>query len=208
MVRTQLRSRGISDERVLAAMRQVPRHLFVPLQHRSAAYTDQALPIGYGQTISQPYIVALMTSALSPGPGLRALEVGGGSGYQAAVLAACGMEVFSVERIPELHAMARYNLERSEMGRHVRLRLGDGSEGWPEEAPFDRILIAAAAPEIPAALRDQLRTGGVLVAPLGDSYLQTLYRCTKREDGTLTQEPLEEVRFVPFVTGPDRTSDR
>lgn len=198
MVRDQIRARGVRDERVLRAMREVPRHLFVLPEHRSVAYGDQALPIGHRQTISQPYIVASMTEALEPEPGSRVLEVGTGSGYQAAVLAACGMEVFTIERIPELHRFARSNLEAAGYLDRVRLRLDDGSRGWPEEAPFSRILVTAAAERLPPALVEQLAERGRLLAPVGDPYLQTIYRYRK-EEGELVEEALEGARFVPLV---------
>ena len=201
MVERQIRRRGIADERVLRAMAEVARHLFVPPGQRAAAYEDHALPIGEGQTISQPYIVALMTAALKPAPGLRVLEVGTGSGYQAAVLAACGTEVFSIERIAALHEAARANLEAAGYADRVRLALDDGSRGWPDEAPFDRILIAAATADVPAALWEQLEPGGILVAPVGDPYMQTICRYRKRPDGTAECESLEGARFVPLVRG-------
>jgi protein-L-isoaspartate(D-aspartate) O-methyltransferase len=204
MVDRQIRRRGISDERVLRAMSVVPRHAFVPDSQASAAYADCALPIGHGATISQPYVVALMTEALQPGPGLRVLEVGTGSGYQAAVLSACGSDVFSIERIPELHARAAGALREAGFER-VELRLGDGSRGWPEEAPFDRIMVTAAAPEVPHALFEQLADGGILVAPVGDEWLQTVRRYRKR--GTeLEAKDMEGVRFVPLIEdGDDRS---
>ncbi len=201
MVERQIRRRGIADERVLCAMAEVPRHLFVPPGQRAAAYEDHALPIGEQQTISQPYIVALMTAALKPAPGQRILEVGTGSGYQAAVLAACDTEVFSIERIPALHEAARANLEAAGYADRVRLLLDDGSRGWPDETRFDRILIAAATADVPTALWEQLEPGGILVAPVGDPYLQTIYRYTKRPDGTAERESLEGARFVPLVRG-------
>jgi protein-L-isoaspartate(D-aspartate) O-methyltransferase len=200
MVEHQIRRRGIPDERVLAAMREVPRHLFVPVARQSAAYGDHALPIGFGQTISQPFIVALMTTALRPEPGLRALEVGAGSGYQAAVLAACGLEVFTVERIPELYDMARFNLRETGYLDRVQVALGDGSRGFAHAAPFDRILVAAAAHRVPADLWDQLPVGGILVAPVGGTFMQTIYRYTKAEEGGIESEALEGARFVPLVT--------
>lgn len=199
MVEEQVARRGVRDPRVLRALREVPRHLFVPPPHRSSAYADCALPIGHGQTISQPYIVALMTAAVEPESGLRALEVGTGSGYQAAVLAACGLEVFSVERVPELHRAARESLREAGYADRVHLRLGDGSRGWPEEAPFDRVLVTAAAGEVPPPLIRQLATGGLMVAPVGDPLLQTIYRYQKRADGGLDAEALEGARFVPLV---------
>jgi protein-L-isoaspartate(D-aspartate) O-methyltransferase len=204
MVDRQIRRRGISDGRVLQAMSLVPRHAFVPDSQTSAAYADCALPIGFEATISQPYIVALMTEALRAGPGLRILEVGTGSGYQAAVLAACGSEVFSVERVPELHARAARALREAGF-EGVTLRLGDGSRGWPEEAPFDRIIVTAAAPAVSEALRGQLTDGGILVAPVGDERLQTVRRYRKR-GAELEVEDMECVRFVPLIEDPEDAS--
>lgn len=201
MVRRQIEARGVTDERVLEAMRSVPREAFVPGRCRSRALADSALPIGHEQTISQPYIVASMTAALEPEPGARVLEVGTGSGYQAAVLAACGMEVYTMERIPELADSARRTLEAAGYGDRVGLRPGDGSRGWPEEAPFERILVTAAAPEVPPALLDQLAPGGVLVAPVGPARSQTIVRIRRTPGGTLRRERLERARFVPLVEG-------
>jgi protein-L-isoaspartate(D-aspartate) O-methyltransferase len=197
MVSRQIRRRGIADEAVLQAMGRVPRHAFVPTSQLSAAYEDCALPIGHGATISQPYVVALMTEALRIEPGLRVLEVGTGSGYQAAVLAACGVSVFSIERIAALHDRAARALVDTGFA-DVRLRVGDGSRGWPEEAPFDRIIVTAAAPAVPEALMDQLAEGGVLVAPVGDEWLQIVRVYTKSGDG-LQVTDLEGVRFVPLI---------
>jgi len=199
MVRRQIASRGVSHERVLEAMREVPRSHFVPEGRRREALADEALPIGHGQTISQPYIVASMTAALEPEAGARVLEVGTGSGYQAAVLAACGMEVFSIERIPELREEARRALERAGYVERVRLRLGDGSKGWPEEAPFDRILVTAAAERVPPALVEQLAPGGILVAPIGGRAAQTIVRLRRTPGGAIERERLERARFVPLV---------
>jgi len=200
MVTRQLRRRGISDPVVLDAMGRVPRHEFVPGPQVYAAYADCALPIGHGATISQPYVVALMTEALELRPGLRVLEVGTGSGYQAAVLAGCGTRVFSVERIPALHERAAADL-RSTGFDDVSLRLGDGSRGWPEEAPFDRILVTAAAPDVPAGLRSQVADGGILVAPVGNEWMQTVRRYRRRGSEWDVDE-LEDVRFVPLVVDP------
>ena len=199
MVDSQIARRGVEDETVLRAMREVPRHLFVPGEDRRRAYSDRALPVGHRQTISQPYIVALMTAALEPEEGLRVLEVGTGSGYQAAVLAACGLEVYSVERIPELHRQAREALEAAGYLDRIRLRLDDGSRGWPEEAPFDRVLVTAAAEDVPDPLREQLADDGLLVAPVGGPSVQQIVRCRKAADGTLERERLEGARFVPLV---------
>ena len=201
MVDRQIRRRGISDEAVLQAMSRVPRHAFVPDSQAHAAYADCALPIGHGATISQPYVVALMTEALRTTPGIRVLEVGTGSGYQAAVLAACGATVFSIERVPQLHERAAAALRESGFTA-VTLRLGDGSRGWPEEAPFDRILVTAAAPAVPTALREQLSDGGILVAPIGDEWLQTVRRYRKRGPD-VDVEDIEGVRFVPLIEDPD-----
>ena len=201
MVDRQIRRRGISDEAVLRAMNLVPRHAFVPDSQARAAYADCALPIGYGATISQPYVVALMTAALRTAPGLRVLEVGTGSGYQAAILAACDATVFSIERVPQLHERAARALTETGFGR-VTMRLGDGSRGWPEEAPFDRILVTAAAPAVPTALREQLGDGGILVAPVGDDRSQTVRRYRKR-GAEFDVEDLEGVRFVPLIEGPE-----
>jgi protein-L-isoaspartate(D-aspartate) O-methyltransferase len=201
MVDRQIRRRGISDEVVLRAMSLVPRHAFVPDSQARAAYADCALPIGYGATISQPYVVALMTAALLPTPGIRVLEVGTGSGYQAAVLAACGMTVFSIERVPQLHEIAKHTLAETGF-REVTLRLGDGSRGWQEEAPFDRIIVTAAAPAVPAALRDQLGEQGVLIAPVGDDRLQIVRRYRK-QGSEFDVEDIEGVRFVPLIEDPE-----
>ena len=201
MVDRQIRRRGISDEAVLRAMNLVPRHEFVPDSQGRAAYADCALPIGHGATISQPYVVALMTAALRTGPGLRVLEVGTGSGYQAAILAACDATVFSIERVPQLYERAARALTETGFG-SVAMRLGDGSRGWPEEAPFDRILVTAAAPDVPTALREQLGDGGILVAPVGDDRSQTVRRYRKR-GAEFDVEDLEGVRFVPLIEDPE-----
>jgi len=198
MVEKQIRRRGISVEAVLSALRAVPRHLFVPERNRQEAYGDHALPIGFGQTISQPYIVALMTAAAEPGPGVKVLEIGTGSGYQAAVLAACGCEVYSIERIPQLHEDAMAAIVEAGYGHKVYLRHGDGSRGWPEEAPFDRIVLTAAADEVPPALIEQLDPDGFIVAPLGSPDLQTIYRIRTGDEG-LEYEALEGARFVPLI---------
>ncbi|HXF06387.1 MAG TPA: protein-L-isoaspartate(D-aspartate) O-methyltransferase [Blastocatellia bacterium] len=176
----RLRQKGIRDERVLAAMATVPRHLFVEeaLWHR--AYEDHALPIGYGQTISQPYMVALMTELLRVQPGERVLEIGAGSGYQTAILAVLGAEVYAVERIPELAQRAQARLEALGITT-ARVRASDGTLGWPEAAPFDAILVAAGSPAIPRPLVDQLIVGGRLVIPVGDETQQDLVRLWKGE---------------------------
>lgn len=194
----RLREQGIHDERVLAAMLKIPRHLFVEeaLAHR--AYEDSALPIGYGQTISQPFIVAMMTQALMAGSRPRkVLEVGSGSGYQTAILAELVDEVYTIERLEPLHKLARKRLR--ELGyRNVRFRLGDGTEGWPEHAPYDGIIVTAAPNEIPDALLGQLGLGGRLVIPVGGPAMQEL-RKVHRTDKGYEQERLDLVNFVPLV---------
>lgn len=196
MVARQLEARGIRDRRVLEAMRRVPRELFVPPALTRAAYEDSPLPIGQDQTISQPYIVALTAEAARLSPGDRVLDVGTGSGYAAAVLAAMGVEVWSVEFVPELAERARAAL--SAAGAEVRVVTGDGSVGLPEQAPFDAIVCAAAGTEIPAPWREQLADGGRIVAPLEDaSGRQRLVRLTRRGDRE-QRDDLGEVRFVPL----------
>jgi len=194
----RLREEGIRDERVLEAMRNVPRHLFVDEALASRAYEDTALPIGQGQTISQPYIVALMTQVLLAGGRLKkVLEVGTGSGYQTAVLAQLVDEIFSVERIEPLMKLARKRLR--ELGcRNVQIKLSDGSWGWKEHAPYDGIIVTAAPAEVPPALLEQLAPGGRLVIPVGGPAMQEL-RLVQYTDKGLTQERLELVNFVPLV---------
>jgi protein-L-isoaspartate(D-aspartate) O-methyltransferase len=178
MVDQQLIGRGIRDERVLAAMRKVPRHLFIPEASRDQAYADRALPIGCDQTISQPYMVAVMTALLNLNGSERVLEVGTGSGYQAAILAELAADVFTIERIPALAETAKQLL--ADLGYHnVHVLTADGTVGAPEYAPFDRILVAAAAPEIPEPLMEQLNDGGILVAPVGERFSQILVQAIK-----------------------------
>lgn len=197
MVDQQLRQRGLSDERVLRAMGQVPREAFLPPSLRDMAYADGPLPIGEEQTISQPYIVAAMTEALALCPGQRVLEIGTGSGYQAAVLAEMGLEVFTIECREALAAGAQRLLKRLGYGQ-VHTRVGDGRAGWPEMAPFDGILATAAPDLLPPALGGQLVTGGRLVIPLG-RWQQDLFVYRKERDGTLSYERLFGVRFVPML---------
>ena len=197
MVETQIAARGIKDDRVLSAMRKVPRHLFVEEALRDQAYADHPLPIGEGQTISQPYIVALMTEALELKGHERVLEIGTGSGYQTAILAELARWVYSIERYPRLLERARKILE--ELGyTNILLRLGDGTRGWPEAAPFEAIIVTAAGPRIPEPLVDQLAEGGRLVMPLGDEWSQYLVKIVKK-GGTLYRQTLEGVRFVKLV---------
>jgi protein-L-isoaspartate(D-aspartate) O-methyltransferase len=197
MVEEQIRARGVTDPKVLAAIKTVPRHLFVPDGERRRAYTDSPLPIGAGQTISQPYIVALMTSLLDVEPGDRILEVGTGSGYQAAVLSRLARQVYSVEILEHLAGRARRTLSVLGYG-NVHVRVGDGYQGWPEEAPFDGIIVTAAPPRIPEPLKRQLKVGGKMVIPVGEGY-QDLEVLTKRPDGGFDRAKVLPVRFVPMT---------
>jgi protein-L-isoaspartate(D-aspartate) O-methyltransferase len=199
MVDTQIRARDVQNPAVLRAMARVPRHLFVPQDLRPFAYDDRPLPIGQGQTISQPYIVAYMTEALQLEPAHSVLEVGTGSGYQAAVLAEIVKQVHSIEIVPDLAENARRALANAGY-RNVEVRTGNGYLGWPDRAPFDRIIVTAAPPEIPRALVDQLAVGGVMVVPVGTSY-QEIAIVTKTPDG-VTERRTIEVRFVPMVSKP------
>jgi len=180
MLSVQLRARGIVDERVLAAMAVVPRERFVPAGSRDLAYADQAVRIGAGQTISQPWMVALMTQLLDPPTGCRVLEIGTGSGYQAAVLAAMGCDVLGIERLPELADAARTRIEALAFGARIEIRVGDGSLGWPADGPWSRIIVAAAAPAVPDALIQQLADGGRLVIPVGGRREQELILVERR----------------------------
>jgi protein-L-isoaspartate(D-aspartate) O-methyltransferase len=204
MVREQMEARGITDPSVLAAMRKVPRHLFVPEAARDEAYADRPLPIGNGQTISQPYIVAFMTRAAGVKPKESCLEIGTGSGYQAAVLAELCAKTHSIEYLPEVARFGAENLRAGGYGPpRVQLRVGDGYQGWPEAAPFDVIIVTAAPDHVPRPLLDQLASGGRLVIPVGESGEQELERWTRirpgRDDGAFRRERLIGVRFVPFL---------
>ena len=194
-----LRNGGIKDERVLNAIRTVPRHQFVDEALASRAYENNALPIGHGQTISQPYVVAKMTEALLESSPKRVLEIGTGSGYQGAVLAALGLEVFTVERIGELLRTARKRFRT--LGLHLRSKHDDGRIGWPEEGPFDAIIVTAAAPALVDALTEQLAAGGTLVAPVGGASGQNLLRLRKDAEGGIEQTDLGPVIFVPLLSG-------
>lgn len=196
MVAEQVRARGVSDPAVLAALTRVPRHLFVPERERALAYGDHPLPIGHGQTISQPYIVALMTELSRAKKGDKVLEIGTGSGYQAAVLAELGAEVFSIEIVEPLGERARRTL--ADLGYGVRVRVGDGYRGWPEEGPFDAILLTAAPPQVPAPLLAQLKVGGRMVVPVGRN-LQELMVLTRKSNGEIETEQILPVRFVPMT---------
>lgn len=199
MVREQIEDRGVRNPAVLEAMRTVPRHLFVPESARTRAYEDRPLPIGYKVTISQPYVVAWMTELLEPSKNHKVLEIGTGSGYQAAVLSPLAGHVYTVEIVPELARSSRETLR--ELGyRNVTVRHGDGYKGWPEEAPFDRIVLTAAPHEIPKALVDQLAKGGRLVAPEGKGpWGQELIVLDKRTDGSIRRRSMGGVAFVPMV---------
>jgi len=188
------------EPRVLEAMRQVPRHEFVPPEIRYAAYRNRPLDIGYGQTISQPYIVALMTDLLHLKTSSKVLEIGTGCGYQTAVLAELASEVYSIEIVEDLGIKAAETLER--LGTGVHTRIGDGYKGWPEAAPFDAIIVAAAPDHIPPALIDQLKPGGRMVIPVG-RFNQELMVVAKNADGTIFSEDVVPVRFVPFTREPE-----
>lgn len=200
MIREQIEARGIRNPEVLRALRMTPRHLFVPAALRRMAYDDCPLPIGPEATISQPYIVALMTELLRPQKGHRILEVGTGSGYQAAVLAQLTKHVYSIEIMPALAEKARHRL--AEQGyTNVTVRQGDGYRGWPEQAPFDGIIVTAAPQEVPRRLIDQLAREGRLVAPVGSAWGQELILFEKRRDGTIRQTTVAPVIFVPMKSG-------
>ena len=201
MIAEQIEARGVRDPRVLEALREVPRKEFVPEELEAEAFADRPLPIGHGQTISQPYIVAIMTEMLGAGPDDRVLEIGTGSGYQAAVLSKVAERVYSIEVVEPLGLEAKERLER--LGyENVEVRVGDGYKGWPEEAPFDRIILTAAPPEIPQALIDQLAPGGRLVAPEGHRWgMQYLITINKDQRGRIKRKTGEPVRFVPMVRG-------
>jgi protein-L-isoaspartate(D-aspartate) O-methyltransferase len=206
MVQEQLIARGLTDARVLAAMAKVPRHAFVPREVRDEAYEDGPLPIGYGQTISQPYIVALMTTVVEPRPTDRVLEVGTGSGYQAAVLSELVAEVYTIELVEPLARRAEAELARQGC-RNVKVRVGDGHRGWPEAAPFDAILVTCAPKEVPPDLVTQLKPGGRMVIPVGSQWgAQELYLLRKGPTGLETQAVLP-VRFVPMVKGGEAHSE-
>ena len=197
MVRDQIAARGVRDRRLLTAMTDIPRHLFMDQTLWRRAYEDHPLPIGNGQTISQPYIVALMTDALGLTGREKVLEIGTGSGYQTAILAKLADWVFSIERLPELSRAAQRVLEELKIF-NVNLLVGDGTKGWPEEAPYDAIIVTAGAPAMPQPLVEQLAEGGRLVVPVGDRGIQSLTRITKR-DKRVIQEDLGGCRFVDLI---------
>lgn len=199
MLEADLAGRDITDPAVLAAMGRVARHGFVPPSLRIHAYDDAPLRIGCGQTISQPYVVAFMTQALEVRPGMRVLEIGTGSGYQTAVLAEMGAEVFTIERHEDLSLAAEEALDRLGYGERVTLRVDDGTLGWPEEAPFDRIIVTAAAPRIPGALADQLSEEGIIAIPVGGERNGQRLLLGRKRNGGVETEALLDVRFVPLV---------
>jgi len=198
MVRDQIQARGVTDERVLSAMRELPRHVFVEEALAYKAYSDGPLPIGEGQTISQPYIVALMSELLQVEPGMKVLEIGTGSGFQAAVLAHMGAEVYTVERIKKLFHAARKRFMDMRMF-SVKLKLDDGTTGWPDEAPFDRIIVTAGGPEIPGPLVDQLADPGRMLIPVGGAKRNQSLILVEKKDGEVTREDKGSVAFVDLV---------
>jgi protein-L-isoaspartate(D-aspartate) O-methyltransferase len=197
MVQQQLVARGVKDGRVLAAMEKVPREEFIPPESRSYSYEDGPLPIGYGQTISQPYIVAFMTEQLRPKSTDRVLEIGTGSGYQAAVLAGLVADVYSIEIVEPLAKSAQATLQRLGCN-NVHVKAGDGYKGWPEEAPFDAIIVTCAPDKVPQTLIDQLKEGGRMVIPVGERFAQELYLLEK-QNGQVKQSVTLPVRFVPMT---------
>ena len=203
MVDRQIERRGIENPRVLQALRDVKRHLFVEPEDVTSAYEDHPLPIGHGQTISQPYIVALMTEVIDPQPADRVLEIGTGSGYQAAVLSRLVEHVFTIEIVEALGEAAQTRLKN--LGyQNVSVKVGDGYKGWPEHAPFDKIVVTAAPPEVPQALVDQLAPGGCMVVPVGTTF-QELLLVEKSKGGEISKRVITGVRFVPMVKGKDET---
>ena len=197
MVRDYVAPAGVSDPRVLESVRNTPRHQFMPRRFWDQAYFDMALPIGKSQTISSPFIVAAMTEAIEPEPTDKVLEIGTGSGYQAAVLSPLVSEVYTIEIVPELGEQAARDLSRLEYT-NVHVRVGDGFKGWPEQAPFDAIIVTCSPESVPQPLVDQLREGGRMVIPVGERYQQTLYLMTK-QDGKLVQRALRPTLFVPMT---------
>ena len=197
MVQEQLKPRGVKDERVLAAMAKVPREEFIPADARPGAYEDGPLPIGYDQTISQPYIVAFMTEQLRPRPSDRVLEIGSGSGYQAAILAELVADVYTIDIVEPLVKTAEATLQRLSY-KNVHIKVGDGYKGWPEEAPFDAVIVTCAPEKVPQPLVDQLKDGGRMVIPVGERFAQQLYLLEKK-NGQLKESATLPVRFVPML---------
>ncbi|OHB72007.1 MAG: protein-L-isoaspartate O-methyltransferase [Planctomycetes bacterium RBG_13_63_9] len=197
MVDEEIVAAGVKNQRVIQAIRDVPRHEFIPLAQREYAYYDMALPIGHSQTISPPFIVALMTEALDPQPGDKVLEIGTGSGYQAAILSGLVRDVYTIEIVPELGRRAARTLTRLRYN-NVHAKVGDGYQGWPEHAPFDKIIVTCSPESVPRPLIDQLKEGGRMVVPVGERYQQTLY-LLKKVDGKMVAESLEPTLFVPMT---------
>jgi protein-L-isoaspartate(D-aspartate) O-methyltransferase len=198
MVDEQLVPRGIKSKTVLAAMRNVPRHLFVPQQMQAAAYADTPLPIGLGQTISQPYIVAFMTEQIAPAPGMKILEIGTGSGYQAAILAHLGCEVYTIELLGELAARAKTVVDSLKFDK-IHARQGNGYLGWPEAAPFDAVIVTAAPGYIPEKLVEQLKDGGKMIIPVGEVHSAQYLKLVTKKGDKIIEKDLLPVRFVPMV---------
>lgn len=197
MVLNQISNRDIRDSKILEAFENVPRHQFVPDGQKSLAYQDCPLPIGKGQTISQPFIVALMTESLELRAGMKVLEVGTGSGYQAAILSYLGVQVYSIECIKSLGLVSKNLFER--LGYNIEIKIGDGTCGWIENSPYDRIIVTAAAPKTPIALIDQLKAGGKLVIPVGEKYVQDLMVINKETESEINEKNICSCRFVPLV---------
>jgi protein-L-isoaspartate(D-aspartate) O-methyltransferase len=198
MVNEQIVRRGVRDPATLAAMRTVPRHLFVPERVRSFSYEDSPLPIQEGQTISQPYIVAAMLEFARLTPDSKVLEIGTGSGYAASVLSKIVKEVYTIDRIPQLIASAQKVVDELHYD-NIHMTVGDGTLGWPEHAPYDAIIVTASSPVVPESFRDQLKIGGRVIIPVGDVISQQLIRLQKMQDGSYSKEILEYVRFVPLI---------
>ena len=197
MVKTQLIPRGIKDKRVIDAMKKVPRHLFLDESLRQRAYDDMAIAIGEGQTISQPYMVAVMTELLELKGVEKVLEIGTGSGYQAAVLAELAKEIYTIERIPALSGQAEARFH--ELGyKNIHVKVGDGTSGWPEKSPFDRIIVTAGTPKLPEPLMEQLSDEGIIIAPVGDRFSQQIIKIVKSE-GTLSESFHTPCVFVPLI---------
>lgn len=202
MVASQIAARGVADPAVLRAMATVKRHLFVPEAYLADAYADRPLPIGYGQTISQPYIVAYMTEIIRPRSDHRVLEIGAGSGYQAAILAEIVQKVFTIEIIPELGSAARERLGKLGF-QNAEVRIADGYDGWPEQAPFDAIVVTAAAEHVPPPLLKQLKDGGRMIIPVGSPFFVQTLTLVEKKGGRITTAQLMPVRFVPFRRAAD-----
>lgn len=202
MVASQIVARGVADPAVLRAMATVKRHLFVPEAYLADAYADRPLPIGYGQTISQPYIVAYMTEIIRPRSDHRVLEIGAGSGYQAAILAEIVQKVFTIEIIPELGSAARERLGKLGF-QNAEVRIADGYDGWPEQAPFDAIVVTAAAEHVPPPLLKQLKDGGRMIIPVGSPFFVQTLTLVEKKGGRITTAQLMPVRFVPFRRAAD-----